>query len=209
MNNIIMSLVPASYLPCVEAELVTDVMPFPVRGRGEVVVIQEIKSIQSKWLVALLVMLAGIFLGFYGADLVSFKKAMDPAAQHQVVISQGEVAGSIEPFYSTAKTGVLSWQKPEGYAGGNAALRNFQGNVTMEENDEDIMSFTLEYTFAGKTQTAFCHWDKSEKFGEWEQDNPKSNGLWYVKPYQGDANLLKGELSDEAGNFVPVTLKLN
>lgn len=70
---------------------------------------------------------------------------------------------------------VMSWEKPEGYAGANSKQRTLpEMQVEIVRNDSDI----LEFTSPGGTR---FHWEKREEYGVWS-DAAGNAGRIKLKP---------------------------
>lgn len=103
----------------------------------------------------------------------------------------------------------VSWYKTKGSGAGiNPHKRSDSLSGTLHQNDPEVMAFTAEYMHNGMLQKASFRWNKKEKYGEWHQGQPNGSGLWRLEPVKGGKSFV-GEVSDDKGIFVPLSLELD
>lgn len=128
----------------------------------------------------------------WGGD-IGFRCAVSASEINQAVKIAAE-----KIFYNLQPKGVLTWTKPESY--NDSGRRSLSVNSVVTRNDSEIMEFT--------SGAAHFRWDKHEKYGSWSEKNSDRVGKWYLLP-TANPKIFEGQLSDTAGNFIALKLKMN
>ena len=178
----------------------------------EVEAIEGPKTGSHRGLLAVWILFVAFILAIILATTVEsirFRNGMRPAINQRPAIAVALLEVASQPEVSApVQQWILTWEKPDGVAGGNPKLRSFSTNAVVQRDDSEVMEFTAEYQFEGKVEMTRFHWDKNKEFGWWSQEYPKPgghSGKWNL-PNKDDEGGFEGEISDQTD--VPILLRL-